>query len=101
MRASGSRCLSPAYEQHHTKIKAWNETLWRLSEKVETDHAETSIFVFPTWELFTYIFDNPERHGFSSEDVNRGYGGKMWMDGLHPTSAIHEIIAQHVVELLS
>lgn len=101
MRASRSTSHSPNYEQHHQKIKSWNQTLWDLSERVERNHSGTSVFVFPTWDLFTDMFDNPEKYGFSSEDVNRGYGGRMWVDGLHPTSAVHKVIASQVVDLLS
>lgn len=101
MRPSRSTFYSPTYEEHHVKIKAWNKTLWELSEKIEVNDPYTSVFVFPTWNLFSDILDNPERCGFLNEDVNRGYGGRMWMDGLHPTSAVHKIIADQVVGLLS
>lgn len=101
MRASGSTSHSTSYVQHHEKVRTWNETLWKRSEEIEQIHSQTSICIFPTWDLFTDIFDNPDIYGFSSEDVNRGYGGQIWMDGLHPTSAVHKIIADQLVELLS
>lgn len=100
-RSSMKSTPSATYVQHYDKIKIWNETLWRLAEKVEKDHADTSVFVFPTWDLFTSIFDDPAKYGFRPQDVVEPYGGKMWMDVLHPTSAVHKIIADHVVELLS
>lgn len=101
MRPSGNPFPNLAYHKLHQKVKEWNEVLHTLANKIEGEHKDTSIFVFPTWELFTDIIDNPVRYGFTYWDAEKPFGGEMWMDGLHPTSAVHKIIADHVVELLS
>jgi phospholipase/lecithinase/hemolysin len=60
-----------------------------------------TVYAIDSWSLFTDVFDNPEKYGFTAKDVNRAYGGKMWMDGLHPKSAFHEIIADTVLTKLA
>lgn len=68
---------------------------------MQVEHPDICILTFSSWDLFTDIYDNPEKYGFKAEDVDQAYGGKMWMDGLHPTSAVHRIIADHVHSMLS
>lgn len=101
IRPSGEPNPSLAYTQHHWKIKMWNKTIHRKIEDMQVEHPDICIMTFSAWDLFTDIYDNPEKYGFKAEDVDQAYGGKMWMDGLHPTSAVHSIIADHVHSMLS
>ena len=41
------------------------------------------------------LLDAPEKYGFPATDV-RKRGGKVWMDHLHPTSAVHSVVAREL-----
>jgi len=49
--------------------------------------------------MFENILDHPEKHGIWPEETKKRVG-RIWMDGLHPTSAIHGIIASHMADFL-
>ena len=56
--------------------------------------------VYSSYDTFTRVLDDPELHGFTPEDVSKK-GGAIWRDDLHPTSAMHAIIANDMAQLLN
>ena len=101
MRASGPVINpSPGFVRHHAKIDAWNAALTSSIAALRQRHEDARVYSLDTHALFTDIFDNPEKHGFVAGDVGRAHGGAIWMDGLHPTSRVHGIIADEVQSLL-
>ena len=65
----------------------------------EEVHPDATVFIFSSWDLFTTVLDNPVRYGFKEEDRSKN-GGGIWVDRLHPTTKMHEIIAKGIVEYL-
>ena len=86
--------------RHHDKIDAWNIALTSQVAELQAKHPHIAVRIFPTHALFSDIFQSPGSYGFSEADVGKAYGGKIWMDGLHPTSAVHSIIADRLLNML-
>lgn len=55
--------------------------------------------IFPAWQTFTRVLDDPRAVGFAQDDVVRERGG-IWVDHLHPTSAMHKIVADELAAFL-
>lgn len=101
MRASGPVINpTPGFVRHHARIDAWNAALALSIAALRQRHEDARVYSLDTHALFMDIFDNPEKHDFRAEHVGRAHGGAIWMDGLHPTSRVHEIIADEIQSLL-
>jgi phospholipase/lecithinase/hemolysin len=82
----------------------WNVTLDKairsfVAEKSTVDDPVTAIY-FSSHKVFTALLDNPTSHGFPQGDIKKS-GGSIWMDHLHPTSAVHLIVANELDGFLS
>jgi len=82
-----------------TPFKAWNASLAAHIAEFATDHSDASVFLFTAWDTFTRVLDDPVAHGFKTGDTRRK-GGGIWVDQLHPTSAMHEVVAQDMAIFL-
>lgn len=51
--------------------------------------------IFSAWDLFHDVMDNLDKYGFGAEKGGSGVGGFL-VDGLHPTSKMHNIIAREI-----
>lgn len=71
----------------------------QLAEWKRDGRADAMVFLYSAYDTFSRILDDPVSHGFTAEDARRQRGA-LFVDGLHPTSAVHKIVAQHVGELL-
>ncbi|KDQ09428.1 carbohydrate esterase family 16 protein [Botryobasidium botryosum FD-172 SS1] len=80
-------------------FEAWNASLAAHIEEFATDYPDTSVFLFKAWDTFTRVLDDPVAHGFKTGDTRRK-GGGIWVDQLHPTSAMHEVVAQDMAIFL-
>ena len=69
------------------------------TSKFVTEHPDATVFIFSSWDLFTTVLDDPVQYGFKEEDRSKN-GGGIWVDRLHPTTKMHEIIAKGIVEYL-
>lgn len=83
------------------RYATWNNTLSRSMDAFETAHADATLFEFSAYDTFTRILDSPESFGFNNkrEDVSKA-GGEIWVDMLHPTSAVHAVVAREMEEFL-
>lgn len=63
------------------------------------EHQDASVLVFSSWDLFTAVLDNPVQYGFKEDDSSKARGG-IWVDRLHPTTKMHKIIAEKIVDYL-
>lgn len=63
-------------------------------------HPDVSAFVFSSWQTFSCILDDPDIYGFLPSSA-RQYGGDVWYDHLHPTSAVHKIICDDFYQFVS
>ncbi|KAK0459791.1 uncharacterized protein EV420DRAFT_1629173 [Desarmillaria tabescens] len=78
----------------------WNSCLAKALGSFASSHPDTTVMLFSSYQTFCSIFDNPVDHGFEEKDL-RKRGGAIWYDHLHPTSAVHDIIAAYLADFLS
>ncbi|PBK96922.1 hypothetical protein ARMGADRAFT_1010455 [Armillaria gallica] len=78
----------------------WNSCLAKALESFTSSHPDTTVMLFSSYQTFSSIFDNPVDHGFEEKDIHKR-GGNIWYDHLHPTSAVHDIIAAYLADFLS
>jgi hypothetical protein len=60
---------------------------------------DITALLFSSFQTFERILDHPEEHGIRPEETKKRVG-EIWTDGLHPTSAIHDIIASDMADFL-
>ncbi|KAG8743607.1 hypothetical protein FRC10_011670 [Ceratobasidium sp. 414] len=77
----------------------WNQLLQDQIEKFSEGHPDVRCFQFSSHRCLNDILDNPVKHGFAETDVTE-YGGGIWVDNIHLTSAVHKIIAEDVLQFL-
>lgn len=88
MQGKQAEIKSPTYT-------AWNEVLTTKVQGFAASHPETTNLIFSSWRVFTRVLDTPQRYGFSEKDVDRA-GGAIWVDVLHATSKMHDILAKEI-----
>ncbi|KAG8911870.1 hypothetical protein FRC01_005433 [Tulasnella sp. 417] len=97
--ASGGR--RSLYKDRESRGQAWNESLkTRIHTEFTVRHPDASVFVFDTWELFERMLTNPADFGFSA-GAGRGFDQEMYWDSIHPTSAVHRVVAKVVADFLA
>lgn len=100
---------SPAYiqmgiEGAETRFHDWNLALDNairtfVAEKSTKNDPITAIY-FSSHKVFSALLDHPDEYGFPQKDTQKA-GGSIWMDHLHPTSAVHLIVAMELHVMLS
>ncbi|KAG8978941.1 hypothetical protein FRB90_008237 [Tulasnella sp. 427] len=97
--ASGGR--RSLYKDTQTRGQAWNTHLRSVAIPAFTArHPDASVFLFDLWELFERMLTKPQDFGFSAT-AGRGFDGEMYWDSVHPTSAVHRIMAKAIVDYLA
>ena len=56
-------------------------------------HTGASVMLFSCYESMSMILDNAEAFGLVEKDL-RKIGGSIWVDHIHPTSVVHDLIAR-------
>jgi len=88
--ARGQLLLRPIYSQ-------WNEALNERAQQFAATHADATVMIFSSWDTFSRILDDPASYGF---DASEKFGG-IWVDQLHPTTKVHDILAREISEFLN
>ncbi|KAI0713878.1 hypothetical protein C8Q76DRAFT_768744 [Earliella scabrosa] len=86
------------YKKAELTVLAWNEKLEEAARSFSATHPDATVLIWSSWHLFTQMFNDPSSFGFTAEDLMDG--GAVFVDGLHPTSAVHEIIAAQLLDFL-
>jgi len=82
------------------KYKDWNEDLADAVSQFANEHPkEITAMIYSAYDTFIRVLRDPISHGFSYDDAKKE-GGGIWFDHLHPTSAMHNIIASDMVQFL-
>ncbi|KAG8955242.1 hypothetical protein FRC00_005548, partial [Tulasnella sp. 408] len=63
-------------------------------------HPDASIFIFDAWDVFEQMLTDPTKYGFS-EKAGRGFDQEMYWDAIHPTTAVHRILAKALADFLA
>lgn len=88
------------YADRPPSTAVWNAALRAEAKNFSASHNEATVLIYSSWMTFTKVLDDPTAFGFAQEDVKKA-AGSIWVDRLHPTSKMHEIIAQDMTKLLS
>ncbi|KAH6910826.1 hypothetical protein BKA70DRAFT_94336 [Coprinopsis sp. MPI-PUGE-AT-0042] len=89
----------PNASEFRARVAAWNESLKSRVDEFSEETPNATVTTFSAHELLTEILDSPEDHGFTEEDVEEE-GGSVWLDDLHLTTEVHEIIAKRLGEVI-
>jgi biotin-(acetyl-CoA carboxylase) ligase len=92
--------LAPKAIDRSQTFKKWNQELERYVRLFANSHPkEITAMIYSSYDTFNRVLDHPELHGFTLEDIDRK-GSSIWHADIHPTSAMHDIIARDIVRLL-
>ena len=86
------------YKKAELTVLAWNEKLEEAARSFSATHPDATVLIWSSWHLFTQMFNDPSSFGFTAEDLMND--GAVFVDGLHPTSVVHEIIAAQLIDFL-
>ena len=67
--------------------------------KFTTAHPDATALIFSAYDTFSRVVASPAGYGFDEEEAHEA-GGSIWFDHLHPTSAMHAIIAGEIADFL-
>lgn len=82
------------------RYEQWNQALRENVSSFVSAHSGVTAFVFSSYALFSRMLDNPTDFGFPKGDAKKR-GGTMWVDHLHPTSAVHKEVAGALSQFLT
>jgi hypothetical protein len=90
----------PNASVHSQIYKDWNKGLAEMVCQFTKDNSkDITTMIYSSYDTFTRVLDDPISHGFTFEDIRKENGG-IWYDHLHPTSAMHDIIANDIAQFL-
>jgi hypothetical protein len=90
----------PKAINHSQVYKKWNQELRKYVRLFATSHPlEITAMVYSSHDTFNRVLDDPQSHGFAPHDIDKK-GGAIWCDDLHPSSAMHDIIAKDISRFL-
>ncbi|KAH9935006.1 uncharacterized protein B0H18DRAFT_979369 [Fomitopsis serialis] len=81
------------------KTTLWNIALRTQAETFAAAHDEATVLIYSSWAMFTKVLDAPAAYGFTTDDVRKP-AGSIWVDRLHPTSNMHDVIAHDIAQFL-
>ncbi|KAG6858031.1 hypothetical protein C0995_003196, partial [Termitomyces sp. Mi166 len=90
---------SESAEVMEERIKAWNELLKTKTVEFALSSGKATTFLFSTHQALTDMLDDPLEYDFSEDDPTNECGC-IWADDLHPTSEVHDIIAERLLTAL-
>ncbi|KZT70157.1 carbohydrate esterase family 16 protein [Daedalea quercina L-15889] len=94
----------PPVERSPSGIRPPNTTLWNIAMRIEAEefaasHDEATVLLYSSWAIFTKVLDDPVAFGFAKDDVQKP-AGSIWVDRLHPTSKMHDVVAYDMAKFL-
>ncbi|KAH9935010.1 SGNH hydrolase-type esterase domain-containing protein [Fomitopsis serialis] len=82
------------------RLELWNKLLLESAQHFASKHDQATVLYFSSWTTFSRVMDDPVSYGFTQEDTEVP-ASRMWVDFLHPTSDMHDIIARDVADFLT
>ena len=80
--------------------EAWNDLLPALATTFAETHPDSTVLIYSSYDTFTRIMENPTKYGFNTGDEFKPRGS-IWYDQIHPTSKMHDEIANDLLAFLS
>ena len=69
------------------------------AEKFSAARPDATVLVFSSWDVFTRVLSNPRLAGYEEGDeLDRK---TLFVDGFHPATAFHAVIAKEMLEFLA
>jgi phospholipase/lecithinase/hemolysin len=88
--------LSSRYTEIHDTIGDWNQRLEQCAFQFGNTTKDATVLLFSSSKFLNGILDDPEKHGFTKEDVKKRAGG-IWSDHIHLTDPVHEILSTQIM----
>ena len=87
-------------DSEETPYQRWNRHLKDGLEYFKKKHPDCTIMVFSLYQTFSVILEDLDMYGLppSHRHASRG---QVWIDHLHPTSKIHQLLAHFLSDFLS
>jgi phospholipase/lecithinase/hemolysin len=63
-------------------------------------NAEVAIAIYDAVKLFNKVLDNPKEYGFKDAISTGNSDQCVWRDLIHPTTAMHKVIAADIAKFL-
>ncbi|TFK65271.1 hypothetical protein BDN72DRAFT_860747 [Pluteus cervinus] len=79
-----------------TRVNSWNEQLHAQVSEFTRETPQATVFFFSAHTTITEILENPAEYDFLEDDI-ADEGGAIWTDYLHITTAVHKIMATHLL----
>jgi len=77
-------------------VEIWNSLLQTQATEFGIAYKEATVLVFSSHQVLTGVLDGPSRYGFNDHEPTTECGG-IWMDDLHLTSEVHEILGEQLL----
>lgn len=82
------------------KSELWNALLPNHIRKFGKKHRDVTVFLFDEHALLSKIILDPTQYGFSA-NAGRMRDNETFLDHVHPTSAVHRILARELASFLA
>ncbi|KAG8902807.1 hypothetical protein FRB99_004106 [Tulasnella sp. 403] len=87
-------------EKREEKCQEWNELLPRFLDDFSKTRPEASTFLFDTYKSISHMLAAPTEYGFPA-NAGSMYDHIMYVDNIHPTSKVHEVLARQIGSFLA
>lgn len=82
------------------RVDAWNIALRLESRAFSNAHPKlASVLHFSAWDSISDVLDRPLAHGIPEREL-KWAGGMVWIDLMHPSSRVHDVIARDFAQFL-
>ncbi|KAI0669353.1 hypothetical protein C8Q78DRAFT_1080659 [Trametes maxima] len=85
----------PKISGARTAFEAWNPLLREGAKTFSSTHADATVVVFSSSDLFTRIIADPHSFGLSADGRDA-----LFVDGFHPSSEVHAVVAREILAFL-
>lgn len=82
-----------------SRFSKYNEVLWSAVDTFRASHPDITTLKFSAYDTFTRLLDSPDQYGFTKQDAREPFMG-IWMDLIHPTTRVHDILAREIAAFL-
>ncbi|TFK29984.1 hypothetical protein FA15DRAFT_699550 [Coprinopsis marcescibilis] len=83
-----------------TMFQKWNRVLLQEIQKFSEKHPDCTVLLFSMHHVFTVILEDAQTYGFPPGHESRR-GGTFWVDHVHPSSKVHDLLAHFLTDFLS
>ena len=81
------------------RVKTWNDLLQAQTTEFGLSSKEATVILFSAHQVLAEVLEDPLAYDFSEEDPTNE-GGCIWVDDLHLTSEVHDILGERLLTSL-